>query len=828
MAKVTNIRLQIQSETDRTVFVTWSWTKKTTDSYKVKWVYDTGDGVWFTGEETSVKVKQAIYNAPSNAVRVRVKIQPIAKKTKKKKKKVPMWTADWAYADYRFISNPPTKPSTPTVTIEKYTLTAELDNINVNGKQIEFQVVQDDLKVFAIGVAPIKTYHAAYSFPITLGHKYKVRCRAIRNDEHSSWSEWSGNVDTIPSQPTAINSLRALSKTSIYIEWTEVANATSYEIQYTTNINNFDSSNNVQSTTVESVVHHAELTGLETGNEYFFRVRSINKQGNSTWTEIKSLTIGKVPAPPTTWSSTTTAKVGGSLVLYWVHNSQDGSSQTFGELELTVNGNTTTEEVKNSTDEDEKDKISSYPIDTKKYIEGAQLKWRVRTAGVTLEYGEWSVQRTIDIYAPPTLVLTVTDNNATTLETVTSFPFYISAIPGPNTQQVIGYQVTIIASDFSQATTSEKEWYDTIDDIGNNKRVKAGDIVYQKYIDISDNLLLELSASNIDLQNGIGYKVVCVSTMNSGLTATENAEFNVKWTDEMVEPNAAMVIDDDNISMILRPYCEVYPTACYKVIYDESTGIYTSTDEVISTVEGSLVTGAKTDTGDDVYSAVVSGVTIYFYMAESEEGTLVENTVLSVYRKDYNGEFIEIIKDAPNSASTFITDPHPSLDYARYRIVAKSLTTGAISFYDLPEYPVEEKAVVISWNEKWDSFAFSGEDEPEEPHWVGEMLKLPYNIDVADNNSVDVALIEYIGRSHPVSYYGTQLGCTSTWNVDIPKNDTETLYALRRLAIWAGDVYVREPSGSGYWASISVSMSQKHRELTIPVTFSITRVEGGM
>ena len=818
MAKVTSIKLQVQSGTDRTVFVTWAWTKKNTDSYKVKWSYHTGDGVWFTGEETSVKVKQAIYNAPSNATKVRVKIQPIAKKIKKKRKKVSAWSADWASADYKFTSNPPTKPSAPTVTIKEYTLTAELDNLNVNGKQIEFQVVQNDLKVFATGIADIKTYHAAYSFPITLGYKYKVRCRAIRDDERSDWSDYSSDADTVPSPPTTINDLRALSKTSIYIEWTEVANAASYEIQYTTDVTHFDSSKDVQSTTVESSVHHAELTGLETGYEYFFRVRSVNNQGNSTWTQIKSLTIGKVPAPPTTWSSTTTAKVGGSLVLYWVHNSQDGSSQTFGELELTVNGNTTTKEIKNSTDEDKKDKTSSYSVDTSNYTEGAQLKWRVRTAGVTKEYGNWSVQRTIDIYAPPTLVLTVTDNDAASLETVTSFPFYISAIPGPDTQQVIGYQVTITA----------KEGYDTIDDIGNNKKIQVGDIVYQKYIDTSDDLLLELSASNIDLQNGTSYKVTCVSTMNSGLNATETVEFSVEWTDEMVEPNAEIGIDEDSISVILRPYCEVYSTVCYKVIYDESTGTYAATDEAISTVEGDLVTDAKTDTGEDVYSAVVSGVTVYFYMAESEEGTLVENTVLSVYRKEYDGRFVEIIKDAPNSASTFITDPHPALDYARYRIVAKSLATGAISFYDLPEYPVEEKAVVISWNEEWDSFAFSGEDEPEESNWVGEMLKLPYNIDVADANSIDVALIEYIGRSHPVSYYGTQLGCTSTWNVDIPKSDTETLYALRRLAIWTGDVYVREPSGSGYWASVSVSMSQKHCELTIPVTFSITRVEGGM
>ena len=108
------------------------------------------------------------------------------------------------------------------------------------------------------------------------------------------------------------------------------------------------------------------------------------------------------------------------------------------------------------------------------------------------------------------------------------------------------------------------------------------------------------------------------------------------------------------------------------------------------------------------------------------------------------------------------------------------------------------------------------------------MLKLPYNIDVSDSNEMDVSLIEYIGRSHPVSYYGTQLGVTSTWNVDIPKSDKNTLYGLRMLAIYAGDVYVREPSGSGYWANISVSYDQKHRDLVIPVTLSIKRVEGGM
>lgn len=79
-----------------------------------------------------------------------------------------------------------------------------------------------------------------------------------------------------------------------------------------------------------------------------------------------------------------------------------------------------------------------------------------------------------------------------------------------------------------------------------------------------------------------------------------------------------------------------------------------------------------------------------------------------------------------------------------------------------------------------------------------------------------------------MSYYGTQLGETASWKVEIEKSDVDTLYALRRLAIWMGDVYVREPSGSGYWANISVSFSQTHKVLTIPVTLDITRVEGGI
>ena len=248
-------------------------------------------------------------------------------------------------------------------------------------------------------------------------------------------------------------------------------------------------------------------------------------------------------------------------------------------------------------------------------------------------------------------------------------------------------------------------------------------------------------------------------------------EFSVNWTDVFYTINADVLIDEQTFSASIYPRCL-----------------------------------EKTDDGGD---QAVSGVT------------------LSVYRREFDGTFTELAKGIDNSMGVSITDPHPALDYARYRVVAITNSTGAVSFYDLPGYPVNGKSVIIQWDEDWSPFDTNDVYSVEKPSWTGSMLKLEYNIDVSDNSKPDVSLIEYAGRSHPVSYYGTQLGQTSTWSMEIDKKDDETLYGLRRLARWTGDVYVREPSGSGYWANVSVSFSQTHCKTTIPVTLDITRVEGG-
>lgn len=814
------IHFGLQSDTDSTVFATWEWSRSNTDKYKVVWNYHTGDGVWFIGEEKEITAEQSTYNAPSNAEKVRFKVKAISKKHKVNKKEVSYWTADYTdWKTYDFDNNPPKMPPVPTVKIEKYTLTASLTNLDdINATEIEFQVIIDNLKTYKTGVVTIKKWAASFSCTIEAGHSYTVRARSKRNKSYSGYSDYSDGAKTIPSTPASITSIKALSETSVQIEWDNVTNATKCEVQYTTKKIYFDSSSEVKSITVESTTH-AEITGLESGQEYFFRVRATNEQGESGWSEIVSITIGKAPAAPTTWASTTTAIVGEKVILYWVHNSEDGSSQTTAELELIIGDTTETHTITNTTEESEKDKTSQYSLSTFTYTEGTTIKWKVRTAGITGVYGDWSTQRVIDIYAPPTLSLSITDNAGTSLAVLESFPFYINGVTGPATQTPIGYHVTITST----------ETYSTVDEIGNVKMISAGDDVYSQFYDISENLALEISAHSVDLENGVTYKVTVVASMNSGLTVEESAEFEVAWTDEQYTPNAEISIDEETLCAYIHPYCDYYPMVYYKVELSTTTGTYVQTSEIITeTIEGTSVDEAFTENGDVVYYGTLSsGTGVYFCEVESEVSELVDGITLSVYRREFDGSFVEIGTGILNASNTFITDPHPALDLARYRIVAISDTTGAVSYTDIPGVIVGETAVIIQWDEAWTEFDTTNEDEMEQPAWAGSMLKLPYNIDVSDSNESDVTLVEYIGRKRPVSYYGTQLGSTSSWKVDVAKEDKDTLYALRRLAVWMDDVYVREPSGSGYWAYIKVSFSQEHCNLVIPVTLDITRVDGG-
>lgn len=743
------------------------------DHYEVKWAYYTDGDVWFDAGSSNVTTKNNTYSFPANATKVKVTVKPVSKTKTSGNNTVPYWTGESVTAYYTTYEGKPNsvgKPSVDLDQINKFKLVATINDIT-DGKadKIEFYVLRTNYSnssaKFTSGIVDVRNQRAIFTCTITPGAKYRVVCRAINavSEKNLVYGDWGIYSDEIEALPVAVQYIKcsADSETSVKVWWSAVANATGYDVEYTNEKKYFDTGGNTTTKTVDSTTI-TYISGLESGDEWFFRVRAKNSTGDSEWGTIISTVLGTEPEAPTTWSLTTTAILGESVTLYWVHNTADNSKQTQAEIELTINGKTETKTITTSTPDDEEEKTYSYDLDLSSYKEGATVLWRVRTKGIINKFSEWSIQRSIDIYVPPSIVLDTSTDSAELPSTsdglLSHFPLMIFATANPSTQTPRSWYVSITSIDA----------YETIDFTGETVIVNAGQEVFSQPL-ITDNRDLQywIIPSQVILQNNQRYNLTVTVSMDSGLIATATKSFTVQWADDIYNPDAGVAFDSKTYSTYISPFCE------------------------------------------------------------DDEGNLVEDVVLSVYRRDHLGEFVEIATDIENTGSVSVTDPHPSLNYARYRIVARNVNTSVIGYSDLPGQPILEKSIIIQWDEDWQSFDHEEEVAPEIPYWTGSMVKLPYNVDTSEKYDRDVQLINYIGRKNPVAYYGTQRGENNSMSTDIPKYDTETIAALRRLSTWEGDVYIREPSGTGYWAQVNVSMSFQHKELVVPVTIDVKRVEGG-
>lgn len=822
---VTDLTIGLQAGTDRTLFATWKWKHfpATTDHYGVTWRYYTNQGVWFVGNSEDLKhtsstdYVRATYSAPANAIRVSVRVQPYSTTYQLGNANISYWRAQTKEAIFDFNTViTPAKPSTPIVTIDgNFNLVAELSNISDQySHQIEFEIVKDDSRTIKTGMVKVVTQHAAFQHKVSAGGKYKVRCRAVRflnptgatytsgvslkssKTLVSDWSDYSSNVSTVPTAPTRITGHNVQTPTSLYLYWNAVANATEYTVEYATSKGFFDTSTVTKNQTVST--NTAYLEGLDTGTTWYFRVKAKNTQGDSGWSAIYSLVIGVAPAAPTTWSETSTGVVGENVKLYWVHNAEDASIQNAAQIQVKINNEdwtdytptylsttpgeasyldfktfiTVTDNITDSSnanviDDDNANVIGTAHID---YSEGMVLRWRVRTKGVMTTGGPNN-----DGYSPwstERVVVLYTppsiNLNVTNAENGTNVIYTYASFP-----------IYIYATAYPTTQTPvgwnisiiANESYEAYNDIGDIIVVSAGDEVFSEYIPGGSNSMSRmLTAKDVDFENNQGYVVKVTVSMNSGLTAEAQQGIAMIWDSDNLWPNAEISIDRDKLCAYIRPYCL------------------------------------------------------------DEEDNLIENVTLTVCRREYDGRFKVIQDDIENTREITITDPHPALNLARYRIIAVSSDTGQIGYYDLPGEPVGETGIIIQWDEKWTDYNIASGDNDgiADPLWAGSMLKLPYNIKVSESTSIDKSLVEYIGRSAPVSYYGTQLGVSGSWSAEIPATDMETVYALRRLQIYRGDCYVREPNGVGYWANIEISFNKDYNNMLIPISINVTRVEGGI
>lgn len=790
----------LEAGSQRKMNVIWT---QAHNKFKVRWeIWDTSGHLWQEAEETPTftdqqKAAEHTFNEYNDRFKCRVSIRAINDDGSDK--------SPWAYKEYDFRENPPELPPNPEVTVDNFDrMTVEFNNVPENKgiEGIEIAVYQDNKIKYATYTVQVdaETRYASHVSTLDPGHYYRVKARSIRytlpdgtrKEEgiYGGWTDYTNNFQTSPIAPESITQLngkkiveQGITSYGVFVEWTAVEVAKTYTVQWAINPDYFDDAPELvnSQTTEEGSGPKILLTNIELGHTYYFRVGSNNDKGSSlTWTPIRSINLGSRPSAPTTWSNTASSVIGENLNLYWVHNATDGSLETYARLHLTLIDMTDPEAqpmtiekvIEKINDPENPSTISTYTInyDDPEYTflhEGFVIKWKVQTTGVGSEFSEYSTEREINVYAKPELLLDIQNKYGDSIVDIFEFPFYISLQASPRTQMPLSYYIEILSNNS----------YETIDEVGNIKTVNVGDVIYKKFVDPEINaweLLAYMTPGDVDLQSGFSYTVNATVSMNSGLTASNQQDFSTEFESSTYDIFADVIINQQTLEASIKPKANEW-----------------------------------------------------YYEDDEPHTRLAQNCKLAVYRREYDGSFVEIASEIQNGETVFVTDPHPSLDYARYRVIVRSEDNGTISFRDIPAVKVGEPSVVIQWAEQWTKFETS-DDESIEPAWSGSMIRIPYNIDTSESNNKDVSLIEYIGRQHPVSYYGTQLGEVSSWKVDIPAYDKETLYNIRRLSKWMGDVYVREPSGVGYWAYINVSYSKTHNETIIPISFDIKRIEGGI
>ena len=968
---ISNISLRSEPQTT-TLWVSWtkSSRKKSYDNgktgnnkkvyykfkeYKVKWEY------WvpkvktsYIGSETSVTNWSTTYNSysyPANANKVKVTVTLVYEKVTKDAPKFKPLTASYTANATGFTPEPPSSVSHD-MNDTKLVVTAEVSQSEITNKKVDqvwFTFYQgttnsngvDSLKEVKTNKVNLNKTTRLVSTYYTLDpgyfYRYKVLAYTTTYEYKSESTNLSQKVYTHASKPTNF-SVAANAQNSATLSFYVKGHVEGYEVQYATEEKYLNTSSEFaqskswpedDTNKFEHSVTHI-ISDLETGQHYFFRVRATSGNfGNSSWSDIVPLIIGREPGPPSTYSSKTAAEVGETVTLYWVHNTQDGSSQTQAQIALYMN--TDTEMIGQEpitynnpyiNDEYNKDKTLSYPISLTTnshydvnnnqkvwdFKDGDVLYWKVRTRGVysgksgtnaerfsrlfvdandnqsvvlveapttinsfaigigsilspimidvpsihysilnnvltiyptvlsvlnsedpqyntriqfhigysyyTNGYGDWSDVKQISMYQQPEAHLLLKTNweidpenpddispieDVEPTDVIDSYPLAVVMSATPSSQEIVSFNLTI---------SNAGEAYESWNSFGEPITIGPNEIIYQRFFDegfddATDNdeainrKTLLLYPSDVTFQDGERYNFTLEAYMNSGLSNEAYHNNTLASIEDNVdfEVEATIQVDPETMTAVIQP-------VCYDAI-DESQ--IDPEDE-----EGSL--------------------------PEFNEERLTQNVLMDVYRRETDGTMTLIENNIANTGWASIPDPHPSLDYARYRIVARKTHTAKAAYGDYEE-EMGVYSLVIQWDQTWVDYisdyseaAENFEDNVDEAAKITAvyndgLLVLPWNVDTSEDYKPDVAMVEYIGREHPVSYYGTQRGQTASWSTIIDKQDKETLFKLRRLSRYMGDCYVREPSGTGYWANVQVNWSQTHNEPAIPISINVTRVE---
>lgn len=546
------------------------------------------------------------------------------------------------------------------------------------------------------------------------------------------------------------------------------------------------------------------INGLETGVEWFVRVRFIKGTGDSVfysrYSELKSKLLSTKPLVPVVTITPDTISEDETATISWVYSTTDGSDQGSAEVgEILVSGEEPMP-LLNGTVSGNSKKLEITPSELG-WANGTDHQLAVITTSENgLRSEAWSAPYILHIVAKPEI-----DISSPSLVVNGDGVKELKAMP-------LTVNVTATAETMVSVIVERKGSYHNERPDESNLDGYDGETIAASTLTGSGTVNFVIGENILGrFDDGGEYRIIATAQDNYGQTSTTypidpetgkadyngyQHEFTINWTHQAAVPTATVSVDDEAEIATLTP---IAPTTEDNILRYSSRSSFPATGE------------AKKLYIDE------SNNDMYWY----ENGEYIENTdTCDIYRLSVDKPVL--IYEGAEFGKSYI-DPFPTIGYyGGHRFV--TVTSNG-------DYTIDNTSTDgnYAWTDTKEEHGDVFEIHSNIIDFGEDKVHLLYEVDISNNWSKDFKETKYLGGSVQGDW-NPAVSRTSTVSFtavpDLPE-DQALIESMRRLAVYPGICHVRTKDGSSYSADVSVNETYKYTRAPRlnEYSLSITRVD---
>lgn len=636
---------------------------------------------------------------------------------------------------------------------------------------------------------------------------YAIHVRNVTADGKSMASDYFDYTSSMPQAPVLDSVEPTTTAGKVYLSWTNRwADATGVIVAWTDDRDNWTSNDAPETFEIEEVASNWFITGLETGKEWWFRVRAVREADDnithSSWSKDMPIDLSSAPATPALYLSEEAITENDIVTAYWSYMTTDGTAQISAEIveaELS-NGTWTYGRSAGATSS-----AQHIDIDAKKqgWTNGTTKYLALRTRSGSGGLSDYSTPVKLEIAAKPTVAITST--GLATTDTVTEY------FEGDGSTKKFTCADALSAAPTATVNGSSRACTYSGDTVTMSTAPADGATLAITYTTTAHKVLADLpfsvtvttaNASDVTLAierastypmdrpdgtqtDGAEGETIFVETaaaLSSNTFTVNNSDDLIGKLDDGAEYNlVATVIDKHKQTARVEIPFKVHWS---HQAWEPTATFVTDTDNYIAKITPASATGYETGDTCDIYRLGIDKPELIYPNATFGE-TYVDP--FPAFGEHSGYKVVTVTKNGD-----YITDRDTFAEF--------DTTDGDGSYTQL-----DTGMLVIDFD--------------------GDRAELPYNITLDNSWSKDFQRTAYLGGHVAGDHNKAVTRDLTAGTVTTRKTNTDVIETMRKLARYPGLCHVRTPEGSSFTADVQVSEQMSFDSALASYSLTIQKVD---